>query len=128
MTPYFVGLDPPAVELVEALQVNDQHRRQPPDLQLLERQLVLLAERAVVLLVLAELLLPRESLQALDQRDGLRRGFDRRFNGRVFDESLESKDDHFETFSKLLQAAQIGINFRAYTPSLIEMNLLVGPE
>ena len=115
MTPYFVGLDPPAVELVEALQVNDQHRRQPPDLQLLERQLVLLAERAVVLLVLAQLLLPRESLQALDQRDGLRRGFDRRFNGRVFDESLESKDDHFKTFSELLQAAQICINFRAYS-------------
>ena len=89
---------------------------------------MLLARRAIVLLVLAELLLPRESLQALDQRDGLRRGFDGRFNGRVFDESLESKDDQFKIFFKLLQAAQIGINFRAYTPSLIEMNLLVGPE
>lgn len=64
--------DPPSVELVEPFEVDDEHRRQSPDLQLLERQLVLLAERAVVLLVLAELLLPGESLQTLDQRDGFR--------------------------------------------------------
>ena len=51
---------------MKPLEVNDENRRQSPDLELLGGELALLAGGAVVLLVLAELLLTGEGLQTLD--------------------------------------------------------------
>ena len=66
-----VRLDPPIVHTLEAFQVDDQDWRQPPYLKLLDRELMGLASRAVVLLILAQFFLLSKSLEALGQGDGL---------------------------------------------------------
>ena len=66
-----VRLDPPIVHTLEAFQVDDQDWRQSPYLKLLDRELMGLASRAVVLLILAQFFLLSKSLEALGQGDGL---------------------------------------------------------
>ena len=66
-----VRLDPPIVHTLEAFQVDDQDWRQPPYLKLLDRELMGLASRAVVLLILAQFFLLSKSLEALGQGDRL---------------------------------------------------------
>ena len=66
-----VRLDPPIVHTLEAFQVDDQDWRQSPYLKLLDRELMGLASRAVVLLILAQFFLLSKSLKALGQGDGL---------------------------------------------------------
>ena len=52
-----VALDPAVVDALEPLKVDDEDGRKPPDLELLDGELVGLAGGAVVLLVLPQLLL-----------------------------------------------------------------------
>lgn len=64
-----VRLDPPVVHALEPFQVDDQDGREPPDLELLDGQLVRLAGGAVILFILPKFFLLGESLQAFGQGD-----------------------------------------------------------
>ena len=66
-----VRLDPPVVHALEPFQVDDQDGREPPDLELLDCQLVRLAGGAVILFILPKFFLLGESLQAFGQGDWL---------------------------------------------------------
>ena len=66
-----VRLDPTVVDALEPLQVDDQDGRKPPDLELLDRELVGLAGRAVILLVLPQFFLLGEGLQTFCQGNRL---------------------------------------------------------
>ena len=66
-----VRLDPTVVDALEPLQVDDQDGRKPPDLELLDCELVGLAGRAVILLVLPQFFLLGEGLQTFCQGDRL---------------------------------------------------------
>ena len=66
-----VRLDPAVVHALEPLQVDNQDGRKPPDLQFLYCQLVRLAGRAVILLILPQFFFLGESLQAFCQGDRL---------------------------------------------------------
>ena len=55
----------------EPLQVDDKDGREPPDLELLDCELVGFAGRAVILLVLSQLFLLGESLQTFSKGDRL---------------------------------------------------------
>ena len=67
----FVRLDPTVVHALEPLQVDDKDGREPPDLELLDCELVGFAGRAVILLVLSQLFLLGESLQTFSKGDRL---------------------------------------------------------
>ena len=66
-----VRLDPTVVHALEPFQVDDQDGGKPPDLKLLDCQLVRLAGGAVILFILPQFLLLGESLQAFGQCDWL---------------------------------------------------------
>ena len=66
-----VRLDPTVVHALEPLQVDNQNGRKPPDLKFLYCELVRLAGRAVILLILPQFFLLGESLQAFGQSDRL---------------------------------------------------------